>query len=347
MTLESYLRAAPKAELHVHLEGSILPATLLRLAARNDVVLPADTVDGLRRWFVYRDFPHFIEIYVTITRCLRTADDYDEIVHEFGAEMARQHVRYAEATFSPGTHWALGVPYEVYFTGLTRGRERARHDFGVTINWIFDMVRGLPDPERSRQLADYTTSVAIEGQRDGVVALGLGGNEAAGPPEPFAPYFDRARQAGLHAIPHAGETSGPESVWSALRDLGAERIGHGVRAIEDPALVAYLAEHHIPLEVCPTSNLRLGVYPDLASHPLRRLYDAGVMVTINSDDPPLFNTTLNDESALLADPLGLDAAAADTILLNGVRGAFLPLEPKAALLADFETELAALKRMHL
>ena len=347
MTLESYLRAAPKAELHVHLEGSILPATLLRLAARNGVELPADTVEGLRAWFVYRDFPHFIQIYVTITRCLRTVDDYDEIVHEFGAEMARQHVRYAEATFSPGTHWALGVPQEVYFTGLTRGRARAEHDFGVTINWIFDLVRGLPDPERSRQLAEYTTSVAIEGQRDGVVALGLGGNEADGPAEPFAPFFDRARAAGLHAIPHAGETGGPASVWAALRALGAERIGHGVRAIEDPALVAYLAEHHIPLEVCPTSNVRLGVYPDYAAQPLRRLYNAGVMVTVNSDDPPLFNTTLNDEAALLADPFGLDVGAVDTILRNGVRGALLPPERKAALLAECEAELAALKHAHL
>lgn len=347
MSLESYLRAAPKAELHVHLEGSILPATLLRLAARNGVELPVNSVEGLRQWFVYRDFPHFIEIYVTITRCLRTQEDYEEIVYEFGAEMARQHVRYAETTFSPSTHMALGVPQEVYFAGLIRGRERAERDFGVTINWIFDLVRGLPDPERSRRFAGYTTGVAIEGQRDGVVALGLGGYEAGNPPEPFAPWFDRARAAGLHAIPHAGETGGPESVWGALRTLGAERIGHGVRAIEDPALVAYLAEQRIPLEVCPTSNLRLGVYPDLAAHPLRRLFDAGVPVTINSDDPPLFNTTLNDEAALLAGAFGCDVAAADTILLNGVRGAFLPPERKAALLAAFEEELAALKHEHL
>ena len=347
MTLESYLRAAPKAELHVHLEGSILPATLLCLAARNGVELPAQSVEGLREWFVYRDFPHFIEIYVAITRCLRTQEDYEEIVHEFGAEMARQHVRYAEVTFSPSTHMALGVPQEVYFAGLTRGRERAQRDFGVTINWIFDLVRGIEDAERLRRFADYTTAVAIEGRGDGVVALGLGGHETGNPPEPFAPWFDHARAAGLHSIPHAGETDGPESVWGAIRALGAERIGHGVRASEDPALVAYLAEQRIPLEVCPTSNLRLGVYPDLAAHPLRRLYDAGVVVTINSDDPPLFNTTLNDEAALLASAFGCDAAAADTILLNGVRSAFLPPERKATLLAEFAAELAALKREHL
>jgi adenosine deaminase len=347
MSLESYLRAAPKAELHVHLEGSILPATLLRLAERNTVELPARTVAGLREWFTYCDFPHFIEIYVTITRCLRTAEDYEEIAYEFGGEMARQHVRYAEVTFSPGTHWALGVPLEVYFTGLTLGRARAEADFGVRMRWVFDLVRGIPDPVRSAQLADYTTRVAIEGMDDGVVALGLGGLETGHPPEPFVRWFDQARAAGLHSAPHAGETAGPDSIWGALRTLGAERIGHGVRAIEDPALVRYLADQQIPLEVNPTSNLQLGVYPDLAHHPLRQLYAAGVTLTINSDDPPLFNTTLNDEVALLASPFAFDLAAIDTILLNGPRCAFLPTTEKAELMAACAAELASLKGEHL
>jgi aminodeoxyfutalosine deaminase len=347
MSLASYLRAAPKAELHVHLEGSIQPATLLTLARRNGAALPADTVEGLRQWFTFRSFEHFIEIYVTITRCLKTLEDYEYIVYEFGAEMARQNVHYAEVTFSPGTHFFLGVPHDVYFAGLIRGRERARADFGVAINWIFDLVRGIKDPARSNQLADYTTGVAIEGMADGVVALGLGGLEAGNPPEPFAPWFDRARAAGLHSIPHAGETAGPASIWGALRTLGAERIGHGVRAIDDPVLVAYLADQCIPLEVNPTSNLRLGVYLSLAAHPLRRLHDAGVIVTIGSDDPPLFNTTLNDEVALLADPFGFDLVASDEILLNGARHSFLPPDPKRALVTAFQAEMAALKAEHL
>lgn len=337
MSLGSYARAAPKAELHVHLEGSIRPETLLTLARRNGATLPGNSVEALRRWFSYRDFGHFIEVYVAITRCLRRAEDYELVAYEFGAEMARQNVRYAEVTFSPSTHHHLGVPHDAYFGGLTRGRERAREEFGVEIAWVFDIVRDAP------RYADYTTGVAIEGREDGVVALGLGGWEASHPPEPFAPWFERARAAGLHSVPHAGETAGPESVWGALRALGAERIGHGVRSIEDPALVEHLAERGVPLEVCPTSNLRLGVYGGLDEHPLPRLRSAGVALTINSDDPPLFNTTLNDEAALLAEPFGLGLAEIDEVLLSGVRHSFLPRERKRAMEAEFRAELAALK----
>lgn len=347
MSLDSYLRAAPKVELHVHLEGAIRPATLLTLAERNGVPLPADDEVGLREWFVYRDFDHFAEIYVTCTRCLRTVEDYALIVYEFGAEMARQHCRYAEVTFSPSTNYILGVPQDVYMAGLSRGRERARADFGVEIAWVFNIVRRWNDPTRLVPLADYCTAVAIEGKDEGVVALGLGGAEVGGPPEQFAPWFDRARAAGLHSDPHGGETMGPEHVWGALNALGAERIGHGVRAIEDAALVRHLAERRIPLEVNPTSNLRLGVYPDFAAHPLRRLHDAGVIVTVNSDDPPLFNTTLNDEVALLVIAFGFTVAQADDILLNAVRHSFLPPARKQAMATKFKAELAALKATHL
>jgi aminodeoxyfutalosine deaminase len=347
MSLGSYLRAAPKAELHVHLEGSIRPETLLDIARRNGASLPADSVEGLRRWFAFRDFQHFIEVYLAISRCLRTEEDYAEIVRGFGAEMARQRVRYAEVTFTPSTHEFLGVPHDVYFAGLSRGREQARADFGVEINWVFDIVRNIEDPARRAHFADDTATLAIRDMAGGVVALGLSGSEAGYPPEPFAPYFERARAAGLRSDPHAGEHAGPESIWGAIRALGAERIGHGVRAIEDPTLVAYLAEHRLPLEVNPTSNLRLGVYPSYAAHPFRRLHDAGVPVTVNSDDPPLFNTTLNDEVALLADPFGLDVATIDEILLNGVRHSFLPPSRKQGLEAEFRAELAALKARHL
>ena len=342
MSVVEYLRAAPKAHLHAHLEGSILPETLLTLARRNGVALPADTVEGLRAWFTFRDFDHFIEIYLTITRCLRTVEDYELIAYEFGVEMARQQIRYAEVTFSPSTHEALGVPFATQFAGLMRGRERARDEFGVEMAWIFDIVRNIQG-ERRAQWAEYTLARAIEGMGDGVVALGLGGAEVGNPPEAFAQWFARAREAGLHCIPHAGETDGPASVWGAIRALGAERIGHGVRSIEDPSLVTYLADHQVALEVCPTSNLRLKVYPDYAAHPLRRLYEAGVPVTINADDPPLFNTTLNDEVDLLATAFGLSLDEIDAILLNGVRYSFLPAERKEALEAEFVAELARLR----
>jgi len=329
VSTEDYLRLAPKAELHVHLEGSIQPATLLTLAERNGIELPATTVEGLREWFTYRDFAHFVDIYVAVTRCLRRREDYALITYELGRELARQNVRYAEVTFTPATHHLrFGVPHDVYFPGLTEGRRQARDDFGVELRWVFDIVHLLSDDALHRRQAEYTTSVAIESREDGVVALGLGGIEIGHSFERIAPYFDRARAAGLHAAPHAGETVGPESIWGAINVLGAERIGHGVRATEDPELVRHLAEHRIPLEVCPTSNIRLGVYPNLAAHPLRALYDAGVIVTVNSDDPPLFNTTLNQEYSLL----------------NGIRHSFMEEAWKQEQEEAFRAELAQLKR---
>lgn len=199
----------------------------------------------------------------------------------------------------------------------------------------------------NRTTGDYVTSVAIEGREDGVVALGLAGAEAGAPPERFGAWFDRARAAGLHSAPHAGEMMGPESVWGAVRALGAERIGHGVRAVEDDSLVRYLTEQRIPLEVCPRSNICLGVYHRLEDHPLPQLYAAGVVVTVNSDDPPLFNTTLSEELETLVDPFGLKVTAIDEIVLNGVRSTFLPPERKTVLEAEFRGEMEALRVTHL
>ena len=343
-TIERYVAAVPKAELHVHLEGSIQPATLLTLAQRNGVQLPVQNVADLQNWFTFRDFNHFIEIYFEISSCLKTTEDYESIAYEFGATMAGQNVRYAEVTFSPSTHhFSLGIPFDTFFTGLTSGRLRAQKEFGIEIRWIFDIVRDIADVTLNRRRAEYTLSVALEGMDNGVVALGLGGAEVGHPPEQFTVWFEKAREAGLHSAPHAGETVGPDSVWGALRVLGAERLGHGVRSIEDPALVAYLADKQIPLEVCPTSNVKLGVYADYTSHPLPGLYDAGVPVTINSDDPPLFNTTLNDEVKLLVDPFNFDFNTINEILLNGVRCSFLPVGERLALEATFRAEMATLR----
>ncbi|QBD74692.1 adenosine deaminase [Ktedonosporobacter rubrisoli] len=343
--IERYLQAVPKAELHVHLEGSILPATLLKLAQHNGISLPVSTVEEARRWFQYRDFAHFIEIYFLISGCLKTEEDYELITYEFGAEMARQNVRYAEVTFSPSTHFFnMGIKHDVYFTGLNKGRERARTEFGVEMRWVFDIVRNASSQQELHRKADYTTSVAIESMQEGVIALGLGGAEVGSPPEQFAPWFEKALAAGLHSTPHAGETVGPESVWGALRTLGAERIGHGVRSIEDPSLVKHLAQEGIPLELCPLSNICLGVYKHIAEHPLPRLYAAGVPLSVNSDDPPLFNVTLNDNVQALYEPFHFDLDTIDEILLNGVRHSFLPQERKAQMEMAFRTEMQKLRQ---
>ncbi|NUQ37178.1 MAG: adenosine deaminase [Caldilineales bacterium] len=349
--LHHFAAALPKVELHVHLEGAILPATVLELARRHALPLPAQDEAGLRQWYRFTNFRHFIDVYLALQNLLRTPEDFDLITYDFGREMARQHIHYAEVTFTPFTHlWQdKGLTPDDIIAGLEAGRQRAQTEFGVAIAWVIDIPRNLSfrDGVYTGAASDPTVEMALAWRDRGVVALGLGGNEVGAPPEPFAHAFAAARAGGLHSAPHAGETVGPESVWGSLRALGAERIGHGVRSSEDPALVAHLIEQQIPLEINPTSNLCLGVYADYAAHPLRRLWDLGAYVTVNSDDPPLFNTTLNQEYGVLIDQFGFGPAELEQISLNALRASFLPPARKAALEEDFRRQFAQLRQMFL
>jgi adenosine deaminase len=343
MSFESFVEAMPKVELHVHLEGSIRPETLLALARRNRVALPADTVEGLRAWYTFTDFPHFVQIYVAISSCLRTPDDIELIAREFLAGQAAQNIRYSEATYTAFTHYAhKSIPFREQLAALNRARSWALDELGVTMGLIIDISRDRP-AETGLEVADW----AIAAMGDGVVALGLGGPEVGNPPEKFRAAFERARAAGLPSVPHAGETVGPASVWGALRALDAVRIGHGVRCLEDPALVAELRARQIPLEVCPTSNVCLKVAPSLAEHPLPRLLDEGLYMTINSDDPPMFNTTLNGEYLAVARAFGLGADALERLTLNAVRASLLPAGERAAMEAHFVAEFARLRAEYL
>jgi aminodeoxyfutalosine deaminase len=305
-----------KAELHVHLFGAIPPRVLLELAHRHRVALPADTVEGLGKWLRFSDFAGFEEAFVTIGPCVQTADDMELIGREFARELSSQRVRYAEVMISPAAVADAGIEISQQLEVLDSVRIWASDELEVDLRWIFDINRSLPDTRRRLRAADLTLEAALAGRAQGVVALGLSSAEAGHPPEQFAPWFERALAAGLHSVPHAGEHAGPESVWGAINALGAERIAHGVRAIVDPALITYLAEHQIALDVCPTSNVCLGVYPSLAEPPLRRLMAAGVPVTVNSDDPTMFGVTLNDEVAMLSSEHGLDDGAISEILAN-------------------------------
>src|SRR5262245_52992048 len=302
MSLESYIRAMPKVELHVHLEGAIQPETLLTLAQRNGVALPADTVAGLRAWYTFTNFAHFIEIYLAVSACIRSPDDIELIAREFLAGQAAQGIRYSEVTYTAFTHYHFkGLPFREQLAALNRARAWAAAELGVTMGLVIDIPRSI-SAEDGLLVADW----AIGALGDGVIALGLGGPEIGNPPEKFTAPSARARVAGLPSVPHAGETVGPESIWGALRALDAVRIGHGVRCLEDRVLVAELRERQIPLEVCPTSNVCLGVAPSIAEHPLPRLLNEGLYVTINSDDPPMFNTSLTDEYLKIADAFGFD-----------------------------------------
>jgi adenosine deaminase len=345
-TFYPLLVAMPKVELHVHLEGAIQPETLLELARRHHRMeqLPGRNIEALRRWFHFTDFPHFIEIYTTISDLLRTPDDFAFVITKFGAELARQNVRYAEVTFTPYTHTHLldkGLTIEDIFDGLDRGRTSVQNQYGVEIAWIFDVARNdsfrkSPSGRYDPAPADITLDYALAGRKHGVIGFGLGGNETGAPPGPFAHAFERAVASGLISVPHAGEIQGPASVWGALHSLGAQRIGHGIRAIEDPLLLAYLRQHQIPLEVNITSNLCLHVYNRLGHHPFPHLDRMGIMVTINSDDPPLFNTDVTHEYTILINEFGYSLADVMRVARNAYVAAAMPEPMRVRLLAEFD-----------
>ena len=338
MKLHDFAQRMPKAELHVHLEGAIRPATLLELAQRNGISLPARDAAGLQEFYRFKDFEHFIQVYMLITGCLRTAEDYRLIAYEFGRECARQNIRYAEVTFSVETNQRVsGLPWQVIVEALNAGRRQARDEFGVDWGWIFDIVRNLPATQ------DTVLEIALAARQMGCVALGLGGSEAEFPPELFVEAFERARQAGLPSVPHSGEWGGPASIRASIEKLHAVRLQHGIRSAEDPALVRLLAERQIGIDVCPSSNICLGVYPDFASHPLRQVWEAGVLVTIGSDDPPMFNTDLNHEYEILVDHFGFTAEELEQVSLNGLRASLLPAEEKARLETEFRAEFEKLR----
>lgn len=342
--LAALIDAMPKAEIHIHLEGAIDPATLLTLAQRHDRLhtLPANTVSGLQEWFTFRDFNHFIEIYFAISALLRTPEDFELIAYECGADMHRQNIRYREATITPYTHTHLmdkGVAIDDIFVGLDAGRKRAKEDFGVEMRWVFDTPRNtaFKTDEYNSHIADKTLEYAMAGLEHGVVGFGLGGNEVGAPPEPFAHAFKNAQQTKLISVPHAGETMGAESVWGAVEALGALRIGHGVRAMEDPKLLQYLHERQIVLEVNPTSNICLHVYRRMAEHPFPHLDKMGLLVTLNSDDPPLFNTTLCDEYKAVAREFGYSMSDLARIARNAFSASAAAEPLKTNLLAEFDS----------
>ncbi len=339
--LVQFIRRMPKVELHVHLEGSIQPETLLALARRNDVRLPADDADGLRRWYQFTDFKHFIEIYLTISSCICTPEDIELVARDFLQGQAAQNIRYSEVTFTPYTHFSTNrrIPFDEQFDALTRAREWAARELNTHCGWVFDIARNVRPIEHSLTVAEW----AISGKERGVVGFGLGGLETGNPPEWFREAFELARKAGLASVPHAGEVAGAESVRGAVETLEARRIGHGVRCLEDPQLVEILRTRQIPLEVCPTSNVCLGVASTLADHPLPRLLAEGLYVTINSDDPPMFNTTLTGEYLQVAETFRYDAEMIEQFVLNAARASLLSESARKELVETLQLEMAELK----
>lgn len=332
----SFVSGLPKAELHVHHVGSASMRTVAALAERHagTTAVPTDP-DALAEFFTFTDFAHFIEVYLSVVDLLRTPEDLWTLTYDIGRDLAEQNVRYVELTCTPYTSIAVGISAEAYCEALEDARRRAEADFGLTMRWCFDIPGEFGVPS-----ADITLDTALRLQPEGLVSFGLGGPEIGVPRQQFAPHFQQAIAAGLHSVPHAGESTGPETIWDAVNHLGAERIGHGIAAAQDPALMAHLAEHGIALEVCPTSNVCTRSVPSLAEHPLSALVAAGVPVTINSDDPPMFSTTLNNEYEVAAGLLGLDDQGIADLARASVRSSFADEATKAAILSEIDAYAA-------
>ncbi len=330
-SIPTWLHDLPKLELHVHLEGSMSVATVRELAARHDVDTTAIWPDGLPLAFSFDGFPSFARQFFFGLSLLRSGADLATITDDLAATLASQNVRYAEITTTAYTHFLdrggrSGISWGEYREGLNEGRRRAA-ERGVEIGWVIDIPRDLEMPDQT-----VTIEYLESGQTpDGLVAIGLGGYEVGFPAAPYAEHFARARAIGLPAVPHAGETEGADSVRQAVEVLGAVRIGHGVRCLEDPSLVDLLIDRGIMLEVCPTSNDLLQVVERIEDHPLPELLAAGLRVCLNTDDPGWFATDLVTELAIASELLGVDRAQHLAMQLDAVDASFIAPEIALAL----------------
>ena len=326
---ETWLRGLPKAELHLHLEGSITAETLVELSRTNDALTLAEA----RATYSYSDFPSFLLSFKAVTERLHTPADYETITYAMLRDLALQGVRHAEAYISIGILYYFGrLDVDEVMAAIERGRVRGEHDFGVSLLWIIDAVRhfGLEQCERV-----FRKAAELQHQYPSVVGIGIGGDEARGPAHEFRELYAEAKANGLHLTCHAGESTGPQSVWAAL-NIGAERIGHALTAEQDPDLISVLAERQIPLELNITSNLRTGCCSGLMQHPVRRYFEDGLMITLNSDDPPFFGANLLDEYLLAHREFEFSLEQMRELAANSIEASFLGAERKLALLSEVE-----------
>jgi aminodeoxyfutalosine deaminase len=333
---EAFIDSLPKVELHVHLEGSMRPETLLHLARKHRIEGLPSTLRQIRDWYAFRDFAHFIEVYLMSVRALGDGEDFALLARTTGDRLAAQGLRYAEVTFTPWLHIARGLPLGEVFAGLEEGRMDLERRHGLRLRWIIDVPgdAGVAAADRTLEALLDLDQPALATDGGSVVGFGLGGPEV--PRTPFAEVFAAARQAGLHAVPHAGEAAGPEAIWAALDDLGAERIGHGIAAMADAALINRLRDEQIALEVCPTSNVRTRVVPDLSQHPLPAMIKEGLAVTVNSDDPPMFDTCLRQELLATLDPMDLTRTQLTACMRTAINASFMSQDRKTALLTELQ-----------
>jgi len=324
--LARFIEGLPKAELHIHIEGSLEPELMLALADRNKVALRFGSIEALRAAYRFANLQDFLDLYYEGMRVLLHEQDFYDLAMAYLRKAASQNVRHAEIFFDPQGHTGRGVPFKTVIDGLTRARADAERQFGMTTALILCFLRHLDEADAERTLDEALP------WRDRFIGVGLDSSEKGQPPSKFERVFARARGLGLHAVAHAGEEGPADYVRQALDLLKVERIDHGVRALEDAALTARLVREQVPLTVCPLSNLRLCVVPDLKDHPLRRMLRDGLMATINSDDPAYFGGYMNENLAAMA--LGRDEIVA--LARNGFRAAFCDPETKQRYLTTLD-----------
>jgi aminodeoxyfutalosine deaminase len=326
-----FLRRLPKAELHLHLEGTISPETLVELSRRHDA--EPLTLDQAQALYQYTDFFGFLMAFKTVTERLRAADDYELITYKMLEQLAAQGVVHAEAYIAVGLvyYWGRGE-FEPIFSAVERAREKAEKDFGITLYWIFDAVRHFGVEPAVRV---FRKAIEMKSEYPSIVGIGIGGDERNGAAELFRDAYSEARDAGLRLTVHAGEAVGPQSIWGAL-NIGAERLGHALTAIHDPELMHLLAERQVPLEICVTSNLKTGCCRQLEDHPVRHYFDQGLMVTLNSDDPTMFGSDLQGEYLLAYSRFGFTEEHLRELASNSIEASFLPAEQKVRWLHQIE-----------
>ena len=323
----TFIVSLPKAELHLHLEGSIDPPALLELKKRHG---KKGTLSEIEQLYRYKDFTGFLMAFKAVTEELQTPEDYELITYRLMEKLKADNVLHAEVYVSVGVCLWRKQDFSAIFKGLERGRERGEHDFGVSLLWIFDAVRQF-----GADKAQHVAELAVLLRSPSVIGFGIGGDERQAAPELFRDVYTYAANNGLRLTAHAGETAGPGSVWGAL-NLPAERIGHGLTAWQDPELVEELSTRQIPVEICITSNLRTGVCPTIAEHPVRNYFDQGVMVTLNTDDPAMFATSLSREYQLAQDTFGFTDEHLRELARNSFEASFLPAEKKLQFLDIFD-----------
>lgn len=329
MAMREWLAALPKVELHLHLEGAIPLPALLRLIEKYGGDGEVRSLADLRRRLSYRDFPDFIAAWIWKNGYIRSYDDFSLIAEAMARELVAQNVRYAEVYFSPTRFTEQNLHPDGLAKAIRAGLDQVPE---VEIWLIADLVRDF-GPEDAAQ-----TLRKIDAVRDqGIIGIGIGGSEHAFPPAPFAPVYQTARDMGLHTTAHAGEAAGPESVRDAVEELAVERIGHGIRAIEDEGVMAMLAERQIPLEVCPLSNVATGVVAAIEQHPVRKMWDHGLNITINTDDPGMFHNSMTDELAALVDVFGFAPDDIRRLQLNALEAAWVSPEKRSTMIEAFTT----------